>query len=152
MDTTHRFNEIQHPRWFESLGLGPMTRLWLGGHLGAARKLLELGVKGLPRPATGPIDIAMIPPVSVDEAVYFASKLASRLGSAGGVWIVVRDKNQYASDDSSMIDDQQLLQAMGGSGFEPRGGTVDLSAGLKAVGFELQQPMGDGDSALRSKT
>lgn len=129
-----------------------MTRLWLGGHFAAARRLLELDVKGLPRPATGPIDIAMITPVSVDEAVYFAIKLASRLEAGGSVWIVVRDKNQHASDGSSMIDDQQLLQAMAGSGFEPRGGTVDLAVGLKAVGFELKQPVPDGDSAIRSET
>jgi hypothetical protein len=69
-------------------GIRPGARVWVGGHNLAAKQEIERHLTGTDRPSTGPLDIALIAPLTSDEALYFAGKLRSRLTAAGGVWII----------------------------------------------------------------
>ncbi len=63
-------------------------RLWLGGNNVAARRLAAPLLVGTSRPAEGPLDAAIITPLTWDEACYFLEKLAPRLTPNGVAWIV----------------------------------------------------------------
>ena len=69
---------------------GPATgkRVWVGGHSTVAKREIEPLLDGASRPAEGPLDAGFVTPQSVDEAVYFASKLRSRVSPAGVIWII----------------------------------------------------------------
>ena len=73
----------------KSLRVGSESRVWIGGHDDRARRVIESLVAPAERPATGPIDVAVITPKSADEAVYFAAKLVKRLSPDSVVWVVV---------------------------------------------------------------
>ncbi len=75
-------------RW----GVTPGIRVWVGGHNTHAKREVAKRLKGTVRPPTGRIDLAFIAPQSVDEAVYFARKLRSRLVSNGVIWVVYPDE------------------------------------------------------------
>lgn len=69
-------------------GVTPGLRVWVGGHDQEAKREVEHRLAGTVRPQTGRIDLAFITPQSVDEAVYFASKLRDRLAAGGAIWVV----------------------------------------------------------------
>ena len=68
-------------------GLSVGSRVWVGGHNTAAKRVIHTLLVGMVRPPTGLIDAGFITPSSVDEALYFAEKLRPRLRLGGVVWI-----------------------------------------------------------------
>ncbi len=77
----------------EKLGVRPGLRVWLGGQDVATRRIVEQAVKGTIRPPTGSIDLAVICPVSLDEALYFAKKLQPRLVPSASCRVVTRKES-----------------------------------------------------------
>lgn len=71
------------------LGAEAELRVWLGGRCIAVRRRAERWLAGAIRPPTGKIDLAVVCPESVDEAVYFADKLRKRLACDASVWVAV---------------------------------------------------------------
>ena len=69
-------------------GITLQTRVWLGGHALDAKRVVESKIVGVPRPPSGPIDVALIAPKSVDEFAYFAAKLCRRLSVGGSIWLI----------------------------------------------------------------
>ena len=65
--------------------------MWGGGPNVDAGRAIEVHLSGAIRPPTGTIELGLIAPLSIDEALYFADKLRSRLAPKGGVWIVYAD-------------------------------------------------------------
>lgn len=84
------------------------ARVWLGGHSQATKAILESRLPATHRPPTGPLDVAYIVPRSIDEAVYFADKVSTRLVSGGEIWVIVPG---CASEDESPPADMLLAQA-----------------------------------------
>lgn len=86
-DANAQSNDKQIP-FAAQWGVTTTTRVWIGGQDLDARREVEDRLVGVVRPATGPIDLAFVTPLTVDEALYFASKLRPRLAPSGAVWIV----------------------------------------------------------------
>ncbi len=78
----------------ESLRPPKDARLWIGGHNTLLRGQLDQQLKDNPRPPTGPIDLAIITPLTTDEALYFAAKVKPRLQCGGTIWIARPETNQ----------------------------------------------------------
>lgn len=78
----------------ESLRPPKDARLWIGGHNTLLRGQLDQELKSNPRPPTGPIDLAIITPLTTDEALYFAAKVKPRLPRGGTIWIATPKTNQ----------------------------------------------------------
>jgi len=72
----------------DTWGIRPGLRVWVGGHGLAAKQEIEKHLEGTERPPTGPLDAALIAPLTTDEALYFAGKLRPRLERGAVVWIV----------------------------------------------------------------
>ncbi len=73
----------------EAWGLSPGKRIWVGGNNANAHHEVEaLLAHEVERPPAGPIDLAIVTSPSTEEALYFARKLRSRLGSDAPLWIV----------------------------------------------------------------
>ena len=72
------------------LGIHLGVRVWVAGHGTTARRFIEeqLAQLNVGRPADGPIDVAIVAPRTIDEAVYFAGKILDRLDPSGVVWVV----------------------------------------------------------------
>lgn len=75
----------------------PDGRLWIGGQDRGARRLVEAAMSGAPRPREGLIDIAFITPKDADEAVYFATKILSRMADRGTIWIARMNAHEAGS-------------------------------------------------------
>ncbi len=73
------------------LSLRPGTRVWVGGHDIETKRRLQRYLAGTVRPASGPIDVALITPQTADEARYFVAKVAVRLAPHGAIWVVTRE-------------------------------------------------------------
>lgn len=84
------------------------ARIWLGGHNQTTKAILESMLPGTHRPPTGPLDVAYIVPRSIDEAVYFAGKVSTRLVRGGEIWVIVPG---CTSEDESPPADMLLVQA-----------------------------------------
>lgn len=72
----------------EAWKASPQARVWVGGNNTSARREVELIVGDSARPPTGPLDQAFLTPLSNDEALHFARKLAARVVAGGSLWIV----------------------------------------------------------------
>lgn len=73
----------------KSLGIKINDRVWVGGHDARVRRLVNAILAGAKRPEVGPIDVAVVTPLAIDELVYFVGKLQRRLvdnGLIGVVW------------------------------------------------------------------
>ena len=68
--------------------LPPASRIWIGGHNVATRRVLEGFLRAAVRPPEGPIDAGFIVPKTTDEGVYFLQKLRHRILPAGTIWVV----------------------------------------------------------------
>jgi hypothetical protein len=83
--------------------LGSMAgrRVWIGGNNRDARRSVEKRMADFDvhRSPTGPLDLAIITPGSVDEAVYFLEKLRERLTDKSRVWVVHESFGDSSSDD-----------------------------------------------------
>ena len=114
----------------ESLGVESKTRVWVGGNDSRARRAIESLVGSAQRPATGPIDVAIITPSSDDEAVYFAQKLVDRLSLDAFLWII-----------------EQRVRPSGSSAIAPwltelgfcRGERVGIDDAFVAIAFQLER-------------
>ena len=102
-------------------GLSVGSRVWIGGHNAAAKRMIQAHLAGMARPPTGPIDAGFIAPASADEAIYFADKLRPRLRPGGAVWIVYP---ATCSTDHAEFD----------------GTRQDLITGLSELGFSESCP------------
>lgn len=65
------------------------ARVWVGGRNRSVKTILENRLPPTRRPPTGPLDMALIVPRSIDEAIYFADKVSSRLVPGGTLWVMV---------------------------------------------------------------
>jgi hypothetical protein len=92
--------------------------VWLGGNDVAVRQVLENSLSSAHRPAGGPLDVAFVTPLSVDEAVYFACKLKKRFRASGELWIVfASDPSPSADSTDAPIDAEQLIDQLELAGF-----------------------------------
>ena len=64
-------------------------RIWVTGHNRPVRRRLDPLLAGADRPATGPIDLALVAPETCEEWGYFAAKILPRLVRSGEVGLVL---------------------------------------------------------------
>lgn len=120
----------------EFWGLHTGTRAWVGGHNLEAKAALEPLVADVQRPAEGPLDIGLIAPLSVEEGLYFAGKLAGRLTPQAVVWIVYpRSQTPQAAAYTGTLDD--LVLGMFQRGYVELG-TASVSEAFTSRGFKLE--------------
>ena len=82
--------------------------------------------------------MAFVAPTSVDEALYFARKLRTRLERASAVWVVYPHPPRSAKE-ASAPSFRTLKNALGRSGFVARE-TVTLGVLYVASRFEMVSP------------
>lgn len=116
-------------------GIRPGLRVWVGGHNVDARRAIEAHLAGAIRPPAGPIELGLIAPLSIDEALYFADKLRSRLAPKGGVWIVYADASSPHQAQGA-VDPRTLRTRMLEQGYADIGSSK-LDDTLRTTGFEL---------------
>jgi hypothetical protein len=97
------------------LGVAPGCRVWLGGHNRSATRRIEPLLGGAARPPGGPVDLAFVAPRTMDEAIYFAEKIRSRLAADGRIWIVSsanaeRDENTASVEPAAARFDRAALR------------------------------------------
>jgi hypothetical protein len=73
----------------KALGLCPAVRVWLAGHNGEAKRLVQRYFLHASRPVVGQVDVAFITPQTPEEWVYFATKILKRLANQGSVWLIL---------------------------------------------------------------
>ena len=95
----------------------PGTRTWLGGHDLTARREVHNRLKGTIELVWGPIDVAIITPLDLEEAVYFAKKIAGRLQDNGPVWIS-NPRSAKTPGAASSNSAAELILAMQDAGFK----------------------------------
>lgn len=103
----------------DGLGCGAGARAWVAGHARRVKAAVEAALIGLNRPAEGSVDIAVLTPETLDEAVYFAQKVAARL-TPSGVLIVIWE-NSAESPSGGNLDETTLdgmLRDRGFTGFD----------------------------------
>jgi hypothetical protein len=99
--------------------------VWVGGRDLVARRAVESCLPPVQRPPTGPLDAAFITPASLDEALYFAGKVAERMRPTGSVWIVV------GAVDEAYGELEQLMRS---NGWAPAS-SLELEPQLRCHGF-----------------
>lgn len=67
-------------------------RIWVAGHNRSVRRRLEPLLSEAERPATGPIDLALVVPETSEEWGYFSAKILPRLALGGEVGLVLADE------------------------------------------------------------
>ncbi len=121
------------------LGINNDDRVWIGGHQLEAKKLATTICVGITKPPTGPLDAAIITPITSEEAAYFATKLQSRLISGGNIWIIVAentDHNAQASQTTlESLTDDCAREALKTTGLQFVG-CVPLNSDFKALAFK----------------
>ncbi len=115
-------------------GIRPGLRVWVGGHNVDARRVIEAHLAGTIRPPTDPIELGLIAPLSIDEALYFADKLRSRLVPKGRVWIAYADASSPHQIQGA-IDPHTLRTRMLEQGHAEIG-VLKLDDTLRTSGFE----------------
>ncbi len=106
-------------------------RVWLGGHLLEAKRVIESSLSQTSRPATGPIDVAIITPDTTDEAGYFADKLRPRLVPGATLWVL------FPANLPENESPQNFIRVMDRSGFVEKG-KVSIRESYIAFGFILK--------------
>ena len=122
------------------LGIHPTTRVWVGGRSRAARPLIERLVGEALRPTSGPIDVAILLPTSLDEVGYFAAKLRLRMEAGGRLWVVHgRPTAQAAGGDPPALrcTPEQVATAVEPLGYVFREAAVVVAHGFVAAGFGI---------------
>ena len=109
-------------------------RIWLGGHNADAKRHIAGHLAGTIRPADGPLDAAIITPLSPDEAAYFAAKLRSRLAPSARVFVVVAEAPRSECDVSGSSG--ALAEAMRPLALDQRR-TLAIGGGSVALIFEV---------------
>lgn len=95
----------------------PGTRTWLGGHDLTARREVHNRLKATIELVSGSIDVAIITPLSTDEAVYFAQKVAGRLQDQGPIWIS-RPRSTKTPARASSNPTAEFIRTMHDVGFK----------------------------------
>lgn len=117
----------------ERWGTTPGARVWVGGHDTRAKREVERHLQGTIRPVTGTIDVGLITPQSVEEAVHFASKLRARLSAEGAIW-VAEPAGGFDPASGFDIGRNQLATALRGAGFVQTS-VLALNDAYRAVRF-----------------
>lgn len=108
------------------------SRVWIGGHDRAARRIAGSWLGHQPHPPTGPIDVAVITPKSIQEAIYFAEKLRDRLRPAGVLWIMASSPGICVDHSGESL--AEFTTAMQGIGYaEAPGRLCPMAASGMAV-------------------
>jgi len=97
----------------------------------------QLSGLSVARPKDGPIDVAVIVPKTVDEAVYFAGKVLNRLVRSGTVWILGL-AGQSGLDAESLAQSPEWLNSEAGRRLVLTG-QVTISPQCAASGFRLRE-------------
>lgn len=87
----------------EQLGIRNDMRVWIGGHQIQAKRMIEPYLSFATKPPAGEIDIAFITPETLEEAVYFAEKIQSRLTPTATIWIILSNKSHPDLTAESLI-------------------------------------------------
>lgn len=111
----------------------PGARVWIGGHDRAARRFVERWLSGFgaSRPAEGPIDAAFITPESLDEAVYFLTKLTPRLTAQARVNVIYRMVQADPASGARPPSTDEWKAALGSLGWS----VVDIWKERSTVGW-----------------
>lgn len=122
----------------EAWRVAPQRRIWVGGNNVNARREIELLIGEAQRPPEGELDVALVAPLTADEALYFTRKIRSRLVPGGAAWIVYPKRGTPAEAEfTGNFDD--LVVAFFELGFVEAGvaGVSDLytSTGFRFEGF-----------------
>lgn len=94
----------------EQLGIRNDMRVWIGGHQIQAKQIIEPYLIFATKPPAGEIDIAFITPETLEEALYFAEKIQSRLTPTATIWIILPNNSYPDLTVESLI---KKLQPMG---------------------------------------
>lgn len=108
------------------------SRIWVGGHNREGRRLVDQRLADAARPPTGHLDAGFVVPKSIEEAVYFATKLSARLTADGSLW-VIHPRTAPPGATESFPDAERLRDALETAGFTSTSAsafTADLSASL----------------------
>ena len=97
------------------------TTAWLGGHDLDARILVYDALKAQVVLTSGPIELCVITPLSTDEGLYFAAKIADRLAADATLWVTW-----------SQADRSTMESAFANAGFRP------IETGIPVEEFTLQ--------------
>lgn len=127
------------PTTHELLNITTDTRVWVAGHDADAKRSIERLVTDTARPTTGSIDVAVITPLTLEEAIYFAGKIKRRLSSDGCVWVV-----RTISEGSAHFEQNDLIRAMAAIGLVECG-FVESNPQFRVIRF--RQPPADGSGA-----
>ena len=120
------------------LGVRAGTRVWVGGHSVTAKRALAPHLAGTTRPPTGPVERAFVTPVSVDEAVYFATKVRDRLVDDGILW-VVRGGGAAGTTSEGSRDAGGLDTLLADAGWRAAG-SIQLTDAVAAEGYRPLRP------------
>lgn len=133
MDATVSQLPTYPPRWLSLRRIPQDARLWIGGQNRASRRIVERALS-LPRVLpNGPLDGAILTPLTAEEAVYFASKLLPRLTPEATVWVVCASESASPGTSSAPLV-QQVEVALLATSFVST--AIDnLEAPYVAVGF-----------------
>lgn len=112
---------------------GAKSRIWVGGHHREARRLVDQRLADAARPPSGSLDAGFIVPKSIEEAVYFATKLSARLTAEGSLWVIY-PRTAPPGATESFPTAERLREALERAGFTPTS-TSALSANLSASLF-----------------
>lgn len=117
--------------------LPPASRIWIGGHNVAARRVLERSLRAAVRPPDGPIDVGFIVPKTTDEGVYFLEKLRHRILPTGTIWVVYPG-SRFPPGVEFEGTREELLDRAAALGFIPDPPCeVDIDDHYAAQGFHL---------------
>ncbi|GIK17521.1 MAG: hypothetical protein BroJett003_24850 [Planctomycetota bacterium] len=99
----------------DRLRCGAGARAWVAGHARRVKAAVEAALVGGERPIEGPVDLAVLTPETLDEAMYFAQKVAPRL-TPSGVLIVIWE-NSTDSPSGGTLDETTLDRLLHDRGF-----------------------------------
>lgn len=114
------------------------TRIWVGGHNMGTKRAVAAVLDAARRPPTGPIDLAVIAPASVEEAIYFAEKVWPRLEDRASLWIALPETEQVQASDFT-AHPNEVIDAMHLRGFRC-GKRIRVNNDCIALRFQSGQP------------
>ena len=102
---------------------GPGMRVWVGGHNRKVKREIRKYLAGTIRATSGLIDVALIAPESVEEALYFGEKLRHRMAFEATVWVVEPTLPTTESVDPQAVK-ESLIAGMMQRGYVKAGATL----------------------------
>lgn len=124
---------VRLPSWADNI-LKPGIRIWLGGHDVAARRAILANLTGFEQLGIGQLDIGIITPASLGEAVYFAVKLLPRLVEGGQLWLAVATEPDSCAFAPTQCRDV-LVREIGQLGLRAKASGSFARGSLELLGF-----------------